>query len=50
MVKGSEVSVTAHDRLAKCLVGMLEAEYEIGKNPLLEGISTHDAVAALGHI
>jgi len=47
-VKGSDVSVAARDRLAKCLVGMLEAEYEMGENPLLGGISAHDAVAALG--
>jgi hypothetical protein len=47
-VKGSDVSIAARDRLATCLVGILEAEYEMGENPLLKGISAHDAVAALG--
>jgi hypothetical protein len=47
-VKGSGMSVAARDRLAKCLVSMLEAEYEMGENPLLTGISGHDAVASLG--
>ncbi|KIM91523.1 hypothetical protein PILCRDRAFT_83731 [Piloderma croceum F 1598] len=47
-IKDSDVSVAARDCLGQCLVKLLEAEYDMGDNPLLAGIEARDVIAALG--
>jgi hypothetical protein len=47
-IKDSDISVAARDRLGQCLVKLLEAEYDMGDNPLLAGIEARDVIAALG--